>query len=68
MAVDWRDISEEKPPLGVPILVCNSNAKVTTIGIADWEGAIPFPVITACDPTGFGRFKATHWAEMPASA
>ena len=66
--VQWNDLSKVQAPIGETILLSNSVAKVTTVGIATWEGKTPFPVFTACDPSGFGRFKPTHWASMPEAA
>lgn len=65
---DWKDINQFRAPLGKTIMLCNNVTKTTTVGSADFVDGVPFPIFTACDPSGFGRFKATHWAEMPEAA
>lgn len=64
--IDWQDIKTS--PIGETILLCNADAGVTTVGYGEWHDKIPFPIFTACDPAGFGRFKPTHWAPMPEAA
>lgn len=64
----WNDINQVRPPIGETILLSNSHAKVSTVGIADWQDGVAVPIYTACDPKGFGRFKPTHWAPMPEAA
>lgn len=59
---DWNDI--RTAPVGPTILLANGPEGYVTVGYGEWFNA-PFPRWIACDPNGTGRFKPTHWAEMP---
>ena len=61
--VDWQPI--RTAPIGPTILLANARAGIVVAGYGEWFSA-PIPRFIAVEPTGFGRFKPTHWAPMPA--
>lgn len=63
---NWQDI--KSAPIGDTILLCNADTQTVVAGFGEWHDKIPFPIFNSCDPMGFGRFKATHWAPMPLPA
>lgn len=60
---NWKPINTA--PVGPTILLTNENHPEVVAGYGEWFSA-PMPRWIACDQTGMGRFKATHWQEMPA--
>jgi hypothetical protein len=66
MKTEWKDI--KTAPIGPVILLSNSEMKTVAAGYGEWLDKAPYPIFHSCDPMGFGRFKATHWAEMPEAA
>lgn len=59
---EWKPI--HTAPVGDTILLANEPTGVVVVGYGEWFSA-PMPRWIALDPTGVGRFKATHWMPLP---
>ena len=62
--VDWREI--RTAPIGPTILLAHAGKAIVVVGYGEWFDAAPVPRFIAVEPTGYGRFGPTHWANMPA--
>jgi len=58
---DWAPI--RTAPVGPTILLAHEPTQTVVSGYGEFVHGRP--IWTAVDPTGFGRFAATHWAPMP---
>lgn len=60
---DWQPI--RTAPIGPTIILLHEPTGTVEAGYGEFSKNSPVPHFMACDPVGFGRFKATHWMPLP---
>ena len=59
----WNEI--KTAPIGPTIILKNEATGIVEPGYGEWVKGVGVPIFVTLNPTGVGRFKATHWQPMP---